>query len=76
MDAELSTLRIAAGIGLALGSKLVVELAETTLESKDTGIGRLGMAGGVKGEKKNGVRNASNCIRIQIWKISPDMTRF
>jgi hypothetical protein len=54
MDAELSTLRIAAGIGLALGSKLVVELAETTLESKDTGIGRLGMAGGVKGEKKNG----------------------
>ena len=58
IEVELWDLSIAAAFGLALGSKLVVELTEKTLGSKDTGVERWDMVARVKVRAKRG-RNES-----------------
>ena len=62
MDTQLSILRIAAGAGLALGSRLMPELVEATRWSN---IGFADMVAG-EDENENVVRNDSNRKRIQI----------
>jgi hypothetical protein len=71
MEVELSFLSIAIGLGLALGSKLVVEPTEATLGSKDPiAIGRSDMVAREKVsafETGFALHNDRNWIRTQIW---------